>query len=114
MNVAPVRERGLKYEAKLYRRNCFSRSRKGAWIEIIQTVNSDKVGTVAPVRERGLKLHQQIADFVSPVRRSRKGAWIEMVNNKEILLCLTVAPVRERGLKFCCDIINLGKLWSLP
>ena len=56
LQVAPVRERGLKYQL------AFS---------VINTIK------VAPVRERGLKLlHTDTAAHVT--RRSRKGAWIEM------------------------------------
>ena len=55
-NVAPVRERGLKYAPRRIATDC---------------------RPVAPVRERGLK-----CALPSPIRndrgRSREGAWIEM------------------------------------
>ena len=61
-SVAPVRVRGLKYP--LYR--CivvpgFGRTRKGAWIEILNTFKIFYFLKVAPVRVRGLKFlrHQQ-------------------------------------------------------
>ena len=53
------------------------RSREGAWIEILGTLDRGVKEGVAPVRERGLKYGCQYADCV--------GA--------------RVAPVRERGLK---------------
>ena len=54
-----------------------SRSREGAWIEILADQTYADECDVAPVRERGLKSVKLI--FVSPVQ--------------------SVAPVRERGLK---------------
>ena len=75
--VAPVRERGLKYEAKLHMHNCFSRSREGAWIEIEDIF---KLGFVT-------------------ISRSREGAWIEIAVDKSKVGDCGVAPVRERGLK---------------
>ena len=53
--VAPARERGLKYDAINHDELELSRSREGAWIEIIlSTVHRNKT-EVAPARERGLK-----------------------------------------------------------
>ena len=54
------------------------RSRKGAWIEII---------------ERG-------ADVMNEGRRSREGAWIEIRKDSSELYNRFVAPARERGLKY--------------
>ena len=67
-----------------------SRSRKGAWIEIVtwkEVTNSD---IVAPVRERGLKLH---SFFTTHTNRS-------------------VAPVRERGLKFMRYVATITPVLS--
>ena len=78
IEVAPVRERGLKYMHNCFITLTYSRSRKGAWIEIL------------------FSPHTQSA----VIGRSRKGAWIEI---RYILLASVlgyVAPVRERGLKF--------------
>ena len=77
-----------------------SRSRKGAWIEILSAILETSVDEVAPVRERGLKC---INNLLSPMlsRRSRKGAWIEISLLTDISKSSIVAPVRERGLKFC-------------
>ena len=98
----------------------FSRSRKGAWIEmhVESCVYYDL--PVAPVRERGLKSCGQCLgcrlDKVAPVRerglksirygivytsrrRSRKGAWIEIGICWQLFKARYVAPVRERGLK---------------
>ena len=77
MQVAPVRERGLK-----------SRSNAGRF----------HPRAVAPVRERGLK-SQQVPAIVSKESRSREGARIEMALFLRMLAYNVVAPARERGLK---------------
>ena len=82
-----MRERGLKYEAKLHLHNSFSRSREGAWIEIINLNYQNRAQIVAPVRERGLK-YQLAFTIINTIK---------------------VAPVRERGLKFRSPILE--KLW---
>ena len=56
-DVAPVRERGLKFLS----------------FETFAINNS-----VAPVRERGLKLKSAFYVAVSMASRSREGAWIEI------------------------------------
>ena len=55
-NVAPARERGLKsrYYQTLFERS--SRSRKGAWIEMLADQTFAEECDVAPARERGLNL----------------------------------------------------------
>ena len=55
-----------------------SRSREGAWIEILSMSTKREASAVAPVRERGLK-----------------SIWVILIKIDRI-----VAPVRERGLKF--------------
>ena len=55
-----------------------SRSREGAWIEI--------VGSGGSGGSRGC--------------RSREGAWIEILRAALMYPSINVAPVRERGLKF--------------
>ena len=55
-----------------------SRSREGAWIEIMVTVPLLPAILVAPVRERGLKL-MYLGEFDDKTcGRSREGAWIEI------------------------------------
>ena len=76
--VAPVRERGLKFEGRRNRhrlKGC--RSREGAWIEIASEASSATTYTVAPVRERGLKFERCEVETIL-LRRSREGAWIEI------------------------------------
>ena len=54
--VAPVRERGLKCLAFVDDAGrAVRRSRKGAWIEMINSAPRLPYIAVAPVRERGLK-----------------------------------------------------------
>ena len=53
--VAPVRERGLKYNTSLYSFHLECRSREGAWIEMYFNLPASPLSFVAPVRERGLK-----------------------------------------------------------
>ena len=67
------------------------RSRKGAWIEIVQA-----------------HLRQAASS------RSRKGAWIEMPLLSLYLVPATVAPVRERGLKFTKILQSADLSTSLP
>ena len=54
--VAPARERGLKFERKHHQVCLQSRSREGAWIEILKIYNLSK----------------------ATAGRSREGAWIEI------------------------------------
>ena len=77
MQVAPARERGLKYEAKLHLHNSF---------------------IVAPARERGLKYFRRVGNGAGGCR-SRKGAWIEIDYRSQKKALERVAPARERGLK---------------
>ena len=77
--VAPVRERGLKCTGTYNREGSASRSREGAWIEILYASDI----------------------FLSLASRSREGAWIEIIVHPDHYpMTLTVAPVRERGLKY--------------
>ena len=55
LQVAPVRERGLKSGRYLKGITAQSRSREGAWIEIAMRTRDVIFIAVAPVRERGLK-----------------------------------------------------------
>ena len=77
-SVAPVRERGLKFQHENDYSAGLCRSRKGAWIEITTPQGNLAAYGVAPVRERGLKFKKRM--------------------EREAMI--TVAPVRERGLKF--------------
>ena len=54
-NVAPSRERGLKYNQSQQKHPAGRRSFAGAWIEIDDYEVEIPIRTVAPSRERGLK-----------------------------------------------------------
>ena len=54
-----------------------SRSREGAWIEILLERSSGSTSPVAPARERGLKSQWMMVLMLSRCR-SREGAWIEI------------------------------------
>ena len=66
----------------------FCRSRKGAWIEIPTRGANWPNGKVAPVRERGLKLVNSYAS-AAVYRRSRKGAWIEITVPSPIIAAVS-------------------------
>ena len=55
----------------------YSRSREGAWIEMLMHSIKCAWRGVAPARERGLKFQQMLPTLFS-CRRSREGAWIEI------------------------------------
>ena len=55
-----------------------SRSREGAWIEILLLRHLPRPNDVAPARERGLKLESVENPDFPWHRRSREGAWIEI------------------------------------
>ena len=76
-----------------------SRSREGAWIEIIIYTGSQTSQHVAPVRERGLKFYAVHLIMQCKRSRSREGAWIEISKIFAFFDTKNVAPVRERGLK---------------
>ena len=87
MQVAPVRERGLKYHQTHQRKLIHNRrSRKGAWIEIPDA-------------------RLQRPEYLG---RSRKGAWIEIAKKQAALQRANVAPVRERGLKYKLQLLQLS------
>ena len=60
-NVAPARERGLKFGyISEGIKDLTRRSREGAWIEIVFAVGTNGRGNgVAPARERGLKCESE-------------------------------------------------------
>ena len=62
-----------------------SRSREGAWIEILQEQQYVRTYRVAPARERGLKC-QKLEYLCKLNGRSREGAWIEITIRKILYL----------------------------
>ena len=87
----------------------FSRSREGAWIEMIDIVICVGAASVAPARERGLKSISRNAvwccQIVAPARERglKSGRFLQ-----RSCRC-RVAPARERGLKcFLACLISTG------
>ena len=72
-----MRERGLKFDLLTLKYSLSSRSREGAWIEIMPFMEMVTPKQVAPVRERGLKCLCNAYSAAGRCR-SRKGAWIEI------------------------------------
>ena len=68
----------MKYTQVLCLRRPSSRSREGAWIEILFMSSLLNFQGVAPVRERGLKSAAVPVEKLSEYCRSREGAWIEI------------------------------------
>ena len=91
-DVAPARERGLKFYPACLWPAFGCRSREGAWIEILVTMFWLFILSVAPARERGLKCKKKTA-----TRTVKK-----------------VAPARERGLKCCMHEASFHSYKSLP
>ena len=85
-----------------------SRSRKGAWIEIVANKLAADSYNVAPVRERGLKYDRKgelmNPPFVAPVRE--RG--LKSLSDAGETLAVWVAPVRERGLKWKISALTAG------
>ena len=124
------------YEKKMLEFLDKSRSRKGAWIEII--IGGALSNSAARRSRKGawIEMVLLIPTLVCNVRRSRKGAWIEIYKRAYIRACMErrsrkgawieiflsmyisifdlVAPARERGLK--CDNSEQGQTpcMSLP
>ena len=77
-----------------------SRSREGAWIEILSLHHLPRPNDVAPARERGLKcslqLHQPNFELTVAPARERGLKWTFCL---AALRPQRVAPARERGLK---------------
>ena len=113
-----------------------SRSREGAWIEISQALNIQKMATCRSREGAWIEIFPAYYSRPYKQRRSREGAWIEISIVLRILfsfLCrsregawieismylissfwLTVAPARERGLKFPSLTLLRGESRSLP
>ena len=81
LQVAPARERGLKYREHLqlfFKRLVAPARERGLKLSIRYLVIIKHC--VAPARERGLKLHTITISLQYVTGRSRKGAWIEIAN----------------------------------
>ena len=85
-DVAPVRERGLKWKVSSLTAGYNRRSREGAWIEIIMKLLTSAKTSVAPVRERGLKFGSALGAVTGGIGRSREGAWIEIAKNVQLYI----------------------------
>mgnify|MGYP004496112431 CR=1 FL=1 len=100
IEVAPVRERGLKSCNEYHHERRARRSRKGAWIEI-GTFNNVSVNCLRRSRKGAwIEISQYQGHTLGYGSRSRKGAWIEIYFFLSTPFGAVVAPVRERGLKF--------------
>ena len=77
-DVAPVRERGLKWKIilKMIMKNFVAPVRERG-LKLVNSQASAAIYPVAPVRERGLKCSYWLI-WNEWFRRSREGAWIEI------------------------------------
>ncbi len=79
LQVAPVRERGLKFLNASTAKNFEGRSREGAWIEII---GSHMIALMRSSRSREgawIEMHSRRREEYCTDSRSREGAWIEIL-----------------------------------
>ena len=75
------------------------RSRKGAWIEIMSLVCSVFVSFGRSRKGAWIEILLYCNSVIAILSRSRKGAWIEIETSAYTGWTPSVAPARERGLK---------------
>ena len=92
LDVAPARERGLKYSALNLSLLDVRRSRKGAWIEIASR-------------------HAMQAQIAG---RSRKGAWIEMSTSAKAQQKHAGRSRKGAWIEICVTLLCQLRLLSLP
>ena len=113
--VAPVRERGLKYDVINHdEMELISRSREGAWIEIRDQWAYQQSNARRSREGAWIEIRDQWAYQQSNARRSREGAWIEIIPVNNGRTTIRVAPVRERGLKSAHAIAARGHKTVAP
>ena len=79
LDVAPVRERGLKYRRNQTQcKGCVGRSREGAWIEIVALVPNSAMAHGRSREGAWIEIQHRRRCSQSTTSRSREGAWIEM------------------------------------
>ena len=101
-DVAPARERGLKYVVNLTVPTVIKRrSREGAWIEIHGYKTTFDSGYRRSREGAWIEIFRRPAAQLTGKGRSREGAWIEIVLSSFLARRQIVAPARERGLKYC-------------
>ena len=78
-NVAPARERGLKFSSSedAYKKDSVAPARERG-LKFLWKGLYYEVSEVAPARERGLKSCPRRGDVLNGKSRSREGAWIEI------------------------------------
>ena len=79
IGVAPARERGLKCHelAHIFQR-ATGRSREGAWIEILRSINSKRPHTSRSREGAWIEIESKAKESKGICCRSREGAWIEI------------------------------------
>ena len=78
IDVAPVRERGLKYMSVVFPMIFICRSRKGAWIEMPITLAILLISYGRSRKGAWIEMPITLAILLISYGRSRKGAWIEI------------------------------------
>ena len=79
-DVAPARERGLKFTGHKINRYATRRSREGAWIEICARLCGRKSACSRSREGAWIEIAHAHMDGVIIPCRSREGAWIEMAH----------------------------------
>ena len=91
-NVAPARERGLKFLNEVINYVKQSRSREGAWIEICTQRIAQSLALCRSREGAWIEIEDIFKLGFVTISRSREGAWIEMLAMQDDLVNMQSLP----------------------